>query len=534
MSESHSSDSPRDIEDRLRDMFRHAGLFVLGRPEATQTGPASPSSEERSRERLRAIREFRLTPKDICAYLDRFVIRQEEAKKVLAVAICDHYNHVRRCLEHPEYAQEEYQKHNILLLGPTGVGKTYLVRCIARLVGVPFVKADATKFSETGYVGHDVEDLVRDLVKLADGDAEWAQYGIIYLDEIDKIASQPVASGRDVSGRGVQINLLKLMEETEASLFSQTDLLGQMQAILDLQRGRAPRKTTISTRHILFVVSGAFDGLAERVRRRLGARAIGFSATDGREPSVAEDLRRATTHDFVEYGFEPEFVGRLPVRVVCEELNASDLARILLESEGSILRQYIADFEGYGIRFEMRREAARRIAELAVQEKTGARGLMTILERLLRPFKFELPSSGIRSFCLDEEAVRDPDRALRALLQSGESARRARLADELQQFLRAFESEQGLRIVFTRAAADRFLAICLEKGQTVAQVFRERFKDMEYGLTLMARHTGRTSFTVTKALVEHPSDELSRWVAESFSGHAASGSRDNDKPAVSS
>ncbi|MCX7591763.1 MAG: AAA family ATPase, partial [Kiritimatiellae bacterium] len=232
-----TAESPTDntgqptLEDQLRDLLKRANITFFAGPTA-RPAPADETREEAksTAERLRVIREFNLKPRDIYAYLDRFVVRQDEAKKVLSVAICDHYNHVRRCIEDPEFAAREHSKHNIILLGPTGVGKTYLVRCAARLVGVPFVKADATKFSETGYVGHDAEDLVRDLVKAADGDVELAQYGIIFLDEIDKIASQPGTVGRDVSGRGVQVNLLKLMEETEVSMFSQTDLLGQIQA----------------------------------------------------------------------------------------------------------------------------------------------------------------------------------------------------------------------------------------------------------------------------------------------------------------
>ena len=174
--------------------------------------------------------------------MDRFVIKQEQAKRVLSVAVCDHYNHVRRCLDDQESDQAEYVKPNVLLLGPTGVGKTFLMRNVAKLIGVPFVKADATKFSETGYVGYDVDDLVRDLVKSADGDVELAQYGIIYIDEIDKIASEASRSGRDVSGRGVQINLLKLMEETEVNLQSPQDMMGQMKAFMEMQRGGRHRK----------------------------------------------------------------------------------------------------------------------------------------------------------------------------------------------------------------------------------------------------------------------------------------------------
>ncbi|MCB0387099.1 MAG: AAA family ATPase, partial [Bdellovibrionales bacterium] len=245
-----------------------------------QTSPPPPSDDETREhdEVLKQIRAFNRKPKEIRDYLDRFVIRQDEAKKVLAVAICDHYNHVRQCIEKPKLAEKEYNKQNILLLGPTGVGKTYLMRNIAKLIGVPFVKADATKFSETGYVGNDVEDLVRDLYKLADQNAELAQYGIIYIDEIDKIAGSNATGGKDVSGRGVQINLLKLMEDADVNLFSPHDMMSQMQAMMDMSRGGKKQKRTLSTKNILFIVSGAFDKLAENVRKRLDKGQIGFAS----------------------------------------------------------------------------------------------------------------------------------------------------------------------------------------------------------------------------------------------------------------
>src|SRR6185436_3295081 len=196
--------------------------------------------------------QFDYKPRDVKAYLDRFVIKQDEAKKVLSVALCDHYHHVRLALEGDE--QPNYAKQNVILLGPTGVGKTYLIRSIADLIGVPFAKADATKFSETGYVGGDVEDLVRDLLRRADGNVKRAQYGIIYIDEIDKIAAAQNLAGRDVSGRGVQTNLLKLMEETDVPARAPNDVAGQVQAMMESARGGKKPPAIINTKHILFVV----------------------------------------------------------------------------------------------------------------------------------------------------------------------------------------------------------------------------------------------------------------------------------------
>src|SRR5215510_1291520 len=210
--------SPEEFQRQLSDFVRQH--FQNAKAPAPETGgPDEPGEEPRTPNNDEF--DFKHKPRDIKAYLDRFVIRQDEAKKVLSVALCDHYHHVRLAMEGKETSQ--YAKQNVILIGPTGVGKTYLIRSAASLIGVPFVKADATKFSETGYVGGDVEDMVRDLVRLADGDVNRAKFGIIYIDEIDKIAAADQATGRDVSGRGVQTNLLKLMEETEVPARSPTD-----------------------------------------------------------------------------------------------------------------------------------------------------------------------------------------------------------------------------------------------------------------------------------------------------------------------
>ena len=276
MSEKDPNKPLEELQKQIQSMFKnintkasflHFDQNSSGQPKE-KDGSSSGSDSHQDEESLQRIKEFSLKPRDVRDYLDRFVVKQNEAKKVLSVAICDHYNHVRQCLGDPDLALQDYAKQNILLLGPTGVGKTYLIRCIAKLIGVPFVKADATKFSETGYVGHDVEDLVRDLVKIANGNTDLAQYGIIYIDEIDKIATKSNAGFRDVSGRGVQINLLKLMEETDVNLHSQNDLVGQMEAMMDMMnKGNPKKKRTVNTAHILFIVSGAFDNLAELVKK---------------------------------------------------------------------------------------------------------------------------------------------------------------------------------------------------------------------------------------------------------------------------
>jgi endopeptidase Clp ATP-binding regulatory subunit ClpX len=361
---------------------------------------------------------FDKLPRDIKTHLDRYVIKQDEAKKVLSIAVCDHYNHVRHLrtlkVQDAERASRlEYVKQNVLLIGPTGVGKTYLVKHIAELIGVPFVKADATKFSETGYVGGDVEDLVRDLVHKADGDVELAQYGIIYIDEIDKIAAPAQLSGRDVSGRGVQTTLLKLMEDTDVPRRSQNDIQGQLQAAMEWQRtGRVSQSEIINTRNILFVVSGAFEKLPTVVEPRLR------EAKSAKPPvwSPTELLKFATTKDFINFGFEPEFIGRLPVRVVCEVLAANDLFDILKYSEGSIVRQYQRAFAAYGIGIEFTEDALREIARQAAEEYTGARGLATVCERVLRDFKYELPGRGVEKLIVDGALVKSPEVSLQKML----------------------------------------------------------------------------------------------------------------------
>ncbi|MBE2212792.1 MAG: AAA family ATPase [Opitutaceae bacterium] len=483
---------------------------------APKRGEAAEGEEDKHETALRRIREFNLRPREIRDHLDRFVIRQDEAKKVLSVAICDHYNHVRQCLEKPELREKDYAKQNVLLLGPTGVGKTYLMRNIARLIGVPFVKADATKFSETGYVGGDVEDLVRDLVRTAEGDTELAQYGIIYIDEIDKIAGAAGLQGRDVSGRGVQTNLLKLLEETDVNLHSQTDLLGQMQAAMEMQRGGRPRPRTMNTRHILFIVSGAFDKLAEQVRRRVEKSQVGFAHPGRRLEDDTDALALVQTTDLVQYGFEPEFVGRLPVRVACHSLKPDDLEKILLTSEGSVLTQYRSDFAGYGIDFTIEPAALRRVAEIAYAEGTGARGLMTVLERLFRDFKFELPSTAIRAFTITREMIDDPRAQVRTLLRANSEAQREVLRGEIAEFSRRFHRDHGFDLEFADDALTALVDESLARDKTIRGLCEEKFRDFHHGLKLVARNSGSTKFTINAAVIQNPEKELSRWVVASY------------------
>src|SRR5437763_6016460 len=474
--------------------------------------PLRPTSEEPF--------VFDFLPRDIKAHLDRFVIKQDEAKKVLSIAVCDHYNHVnylrRLEKEDPARAEEtEYAKQNVILVGPTGVGKTYLIKHIADLIKVRFGKADATKFSETGYVGGDVEDLVRELVDKADGDVQLAQFGIIYIDEIDKLAAAPNLVGRDVSGRGVQTTLLKLMEETDVPLRGGNDLQAQLQAAFEFQRrGGKPKRETISTRHILFVVSGAFERLKQQVSRRLTQGQIDFNA-EPRHLMDNELFEFVNTQDFIEYGFEPEFIGRLPVRVVCEELAAEDLYQIMKYSEGSILRQYERAFRAYGIEISFEDEALHLMAEAAAKEKTGARGLLTVWEKLFRDYKYYLAGSGLSQLRVSAELVREPKKVLDRLMVEGHKQEEAALERSARAFAQEFQKAHALEIIFEPDAIGRVIERAHAERMTMPDLCAHVFKDYQFGLSLVQKNTGQKSFVLRREAIDAPDKFLSDLVVKS-------------------
>ena len=430
------------------------------------------------------------------------------------MALCDHYHHVRLALEGKE--APNYAKQNIILVGPTGVGKTYLIRSVADLIGVPFVKADATKFSETGYVGSDVEDLIRELYRRSDNDLKRAQFGIVYLDEVDKIAmSQNSAGSRDVSGRGVQTNLLKLMEETDVSVRSPNDMASQIQAMMESQKGQKAA-STINTKHVLFIVSGAFDGLEPIIRRRMSEATIGFASSRNGNQKEGEMLEQVQTKDFIEFGFEPEFVGRLPVRVVCNPLEVEDLFHILKTSEGSIIRQYEQDFAAYGIDILFKPDGLRRIAEMAVEEKTGARGLMTVCERVFRNFKYELPSSDVKRFEVTREVVDCPAEQLKKLLAEQSQKEREVAGKILDEFVARFEESHEIQMVIEEAGRRCLIDHSLTKGIPIRDLWLERFKDYQFGLKLIEQNTGQKKFIIDEAAAKDPDKRLSDWVVASY------------------
>ncbi|MFQ5738047.1 MAG: AAA family ATPase [Acidobacteriota bacterium] len=503
--------NPDELKQFLQSKYGpgvHVEVFPKVQTDSTQKGEDKPIVHD-------GVLDFHYKPSEIKAYLDRYVIEQQDAKKVLSTAVCDHYHHIQNCKSQEDC--RDYKKQNILLIGPTGVGKTYLIQNIARLIGVPFVKADATKFSETGYVGGDVDDLIRELVHQAAGNIELAQYGIVYLDEVDKIATAANIVGRDVSGNGVQRGLLKLMEDTDVPLRSPTDVASQMQAFIEFQSKGKVEKKTISTKHILFIVSGAFTGLTEIIKKRLGAKQIGFmgeKTSAEQQPSLLAEVRSS---DFIDYGFEAEFIGRLPVIIHTNPLSVEDLFKILKYSEGSLLKQYKKDFLAYGLDVYFTDDGMQLIAEKSERERTGARGLMTVCEKIFRDYKYQLPDHPqVKELVVGKELVEEPGAKLEELLANPRLYRQRVSRFQLASFEKEFAAKYGIEIHFTEDGASRLLEKAEVSGKSTLQYCSELFKNYEHGFNLLQKASHPQPFVVDREGVEDPAKALEKWIKQTY------------------
>jgi endopeptidase Clp ATP-binding regulatory subunit ClpX len=567
---------PKEIEKEIseflakkfKDNVKIVSPVVLSQELALDKSEKGPAKKKKI--------NFDLLPEDLIAYLDQFIVKQEASKAILATKICTHFNRIRRTQTDTSEVGTMVGsiKNNVLMLGPTGVGKTYTIKLIASKIGVPFVKGDATKFSETGYVGGDVEDLVRDLVREADDDIELAQYGIIYIDEIDKIAGSRNLIGADVSRTGVQRGLLKPMEETEVDLKVPHDPISMIQEIERFRKTGKRSKQTINTKNILFIMSGAFSELPEIIRKRINEQAIGFSAPVKNQLSETGVLQQVRSEDLIRYGFESEFVGRLPVRAVFENLTEADLLEILRNPNNPIILGKKLDFAAYGIDIAFDEKSLQLLAANAFEEGTGARGLVSAVESALLPFEKKLPSISIQRFPVTVDVIEQPQTALEEMISAPQSEQLQRAFERIKQqecdYIKTYLTANSTKLAekysltMTPSRIQIVAAYCskhiMEIGEAIRQIksyyddikkielyffknhdinvvmeedaidfiigrvvnseihlddfYKQLNADFEHGLKLVREKTGRSRFFITREALLHPETYIHQMLTE--------------------
>jgi len=570
---------PKELEKEISDFLakKFGGTVKIATPIAVPQEVTFDKTEKPPKKEKKI--NFNLKPEDLVSYLDQYIVKQDNAKAILSTKICTHFNRIKRYESHPnEYSEMVGSiKNNILMLGPTGVGKTYMIKLIANKIGVPFVKGDATKFSETGYVGGDVEDLVRDLVRDADDNIELAQYGIIYIDEIDKIASSRNLIGADVSRTGVQRALLKPMEETDVDLKVPHDPISMIQEIERFRKTGKRVKNTVNTKNILFIMSGAFSDLTPIIKKRIVDQGIGFGASITKPKEQSDIIRHVKAEDLIKFGFESEFVGRLPVVAFFEKLNEDDLFQILQNPNNPIILSKKLDFAAYGIDVKFGERVLHILAKNAFEENTGARGLVSAIEKALLLFEKKLPSTNITKFSVTPTIVENPKKSLETLIELASDRQLnedfEKLLNQEKEFIKKFVrsnkknlsekynltltptridiiaafyckyimdienvikkikfysdeikkielyffKNHDINIVMEEDAIDFIMGQFINSTTKLEDFYKQLTLDFELGLKLIREKTGRNRFFITRKALLGPEEFLNNLIKDEFS-----------------